>query len=209
MEFTVLHVQMFPLLRVNLLGGEVLNAESSTFVSMSSGIQIKTHPMGGQIRSYSSGQNADTFYLNTFRTSEQDGEVHLAPRTMGEIRIISLNELPVLIQPSVFLAAEDGVKLQLIRRGTNISRAGVQLFRCTGKGKLVLASCGAIQDLELKEDENLLVKAGHLFLVEDGMPVRLRQFGGFQSPSVGDSFILDVSGAGKLSLQSRIFEYSR
>lgn len=208
-KIDLLHRNSFPIVQVLLSAGEAIVSESSAMVGMSPEISVETKVRSGQIKPYMRGQaGTEAYYLNTYRAIEKDGEVLIAPRMLGEVKLYPLGERDerILITVESFLAAEENVEIETAWRGASTFQmsSGLQMLRCSGDGGLLLSSFGAIHTIELADGQAFAVDRGHLVGFTDQVQMRMRQLGGVRSTLLrGQEIIFELSGPGKIYLQTR------
>ncbi len=209
MKIDLLHRENFPLVQILLDSREAIIAESSTLVGISKSVNVETKVRGGQIKSYMRGQaGTAAYYLNTYRSLEANGEVLLAPRRLGDVRMYPLGKRDdrILITVDAFLAAEEGVTIETAWRGASTFQmtSGLQMLRCGGDGNLLVSSFGAIHTIELAEGQSYLVDRGHLVGFTDHVQMRVRQLGGVRSTLLrGQEIVFELEGPGNVYLQTR------
>lgn len=209
MQIDLKHRNSFPLVQVLLDPGEAIVAESSTLVGISPAIAVETKVRGGQIKSYMRSQSGTyAYYLNTYRAIDNDGEVLLAPRLLGEVYSYPLGERRerILINVESFLGAEENVLIETAWRGASSFQmsSGLQMLRCSGEGALLVSSFGAIHTIELDEGESYAVDHGHLVGFTDQVQMRVRQLGGVRSTLLrGQEIVFELEGPGRIYLQTR------
>ena len=209
MDIELLHRNNFPIARISLNEGESFVAERTTFVGMSPGIQVETKVRSGQIKSYiKEVSDTEAYYLNTFTALGGPGSVLVAPRLLGEIYTYNLSEREnrILIKSESFLGADANVAIETAWRGASTFQmsAGLHMLRCSGRGKLLLSSFGAIERIELDAEEAYSVDRGHLVGFTDTVQIRLRQMGGIRSTLLrGEEILVDLQGPGNAYLQTR------
>lgn len=204
-----LYKDSFPLVQIKLDMREAIVAESSTLVGLSKNVSVETKVRGGQIKSFTRGQaGATAYYLNTYRAMAPNVEVLLAPRRLGNIHIYPLGkrEENLLVTVDAFLGAEENVNLETAWRGASTFQmtSGLQMLRCSGDGRLLVSSFGAVHTVELKDGETFLVDRGHLVGFTEKVQMRVRQLGGVRSTLVrGQEIVFELEGPGNVYLQTR------
>jgi len=205
MKDEILYKGTFSLLRVELEQNEGISALSSAFVSMSSEIQIETKVRAGQIKSLGV-DDEDALYISTYRARGGNGEVMFAPRFLGEIQKITIEE-SLLVRPAAYLAATEGVKIDTKWGGAGgLSKTeGLQMLRCNGRfdDSLFLSFYGAKYYRYLR-NETFLVDLGHLVALGENIRFRMRQLGGLKNTMLqSEGRIVELTGHGVILMQSR------
>ncbi|HET8721245.1 MAG TPA: TIGR00266 family protein, partial [Nitrospira sp.] len=167
MKCEILYPGAFPLVRVELTGGENIKAESGAMVASSPTIDVESKMEGGFLgalsRKFLTGEK---FFFQTLRATRGAGEVLLAPTVPGEIVMLELDGVnEYMVQKDGFLAGADTIKLesqmQSLSRGL-LGGEGFFILKVSGKGTLLLNSFGAIHKIELKPDQEYIVDNSHL-----------------------------------------------
>ncbi len=204
MKIEVFLPSAYPIVQIVLAPNETFKAESTCFVAMSDGIQVETRMMGGQIKTYSKSLRGEDFYFNTYRAIENDGEVLLSPRFPGDVTIHTLANSSLLLQPAAFLAAQEGIKVEPIWRGGGaFAGRGLQFLRCSGNGKLIFSSYGALYVKTLKAAQRFTIDTGHLVALDEKLQPRIRQLGASTNVTLGEEQVVDLHGPGTVYLQTR------
>ena len=74
-------------------------------------------------------------------------------------------------------------------------------------GPLFLSSYGAIHEVELGVGQQYVVDTGHLVAFDEGVRYTVRRVGGLKSTLFsGEGLVCDLTGPGKILLQSRSTE---
>lgn len=202
---------------VKLNKGEKFVSEAGAMVAHTPGLDISTGFQGtgggflnmvtailaGIARKFLAGES---MFVNNF-TAKQDGaEVMLAPAMSGDIVEIDLDgSSPVIVQAESFLASEPGVNVGLIFGGIGMLMSGEGAFflKCTGKGKLLINSYGAIEEVQLGED-GYVADNGHIVGWQGKVTYKMRGAGGLMaSMTSGEGMVVEFKGDGKVWLQTR------
>ncbi|MCX8024137.1 MAG: TIGR00266 family protein [Thermanaerothrix sp.] len=207
MEIEILYRPSYSVARVKLAANEALLAETGAMVGMSAGVQLETKMKGGFLKSLSrSVLGGESFFVNTFRAPSQGGEILLAPTLPGDVFLLELNNETYLVQSGSFMASSEGIQTDTKWSGarTFFGGEGLIMLRCSGTGKLLLSSYGAIHELDLKVGETYTVDTGHLVAFKENVGFRVRAVGGLKSTLFGgEGLVVDLTGPGKVLLQTR------
>jgi uncharacterized protein (TIGR00266 family) len=83
---------------------------------------------------------------------------------------------------------------------------GLVMLRCSGAGKMLISSYGAIHEMNLAAGQSYTVDTGHLVAFQEGMGLRIRRVGGLKSTLFsGEGIVCDLSGPGRVLMQTRSF----
>lgn len=208
MDVEILYKPTYALGVCKLAGGEQVRVEGGSMMSMSAGVEIETKATGGLLKSLArKALTSETFFQNVFTAPAGGGHVTVAPHLPGDIVVHELAGEPLLLQAGSFIAAETGVELDSKWGGAKTFFGGEGLFmlRCSGAGKMVVSSYGAIHDLDLAPGQHYTVDTGHLVALPESMEYHVRRIGGGIKSFMfsGEGFVLDLVGPGKVQVQTR------
>lgn len=202
---------------VKLNKGEKFVSEAGAMVAHTPGLAIDTGFQGtgggflnmitailaGIARKFLAGES---MFVNKFTATQDGAEVMLAPAMSGDIVEIDLDGTnPVVVQAESYLASEPGVQVGLIFGGIGmlLSGEGAFFLKCTGKGKLLVNSYGAIEEIELPE-EGYVADNGHIVGWQGKVTYKMRSAGGLMaSMTSGEGMVVEFKGDGKVWLQTR------
>lgn len=202
---------------VKLNKGEKFVSEAGAMVAHTPGFEISTGFQGtgggflnmvtailaGIARKFLAGES---MFVNNFTAKVDGAEVMLAPAMSGDIIEIDLDGTsPVIVQAESFLASEPGVNVGLIFGGIGmlLSGEGAFFLKCTGKGKLLINSYGAIEEIQLGE-EGYVADNGHIVGWQGKVTYKMRGAGGLMaSMTSGEGMVVEFKGDGKVWLQTR------
>jgi uncharacterized protein (TIGR00266 family) len=207
MQVEILYRPAYSLAKVTLGPNEKIQAETGAMVGMSPDIQIQTSMQGGLLKSLArSVLGGESFFINTFLSSAQGGNILFAPTLPGDVFTFNLGGDAYLVQSGSFLASGEGVTTDTKWSGAKTFFGGEALImlRCSGNGTLILSSYGAIHELDLAMNEVYTVDTGHLVAFDERMGFRVRAVGGLKSTLLGgEGLVVDLTGPGKVLMQTR------
>ena len=206
MEFT----PSYSLLTVQLAPGESVKAETGAMVAQQ-GVSMKTGMGGGGlfggIRRMMGGES---FFMNTFTADGAGGWVSLAPPTPGDIRSFDLMPgVNLFIQGSSFLACSENVQTDTKFQGFRGFFSGESLFFIRayaerGAGIVYYNSFGAIKQLAVTPEQELVVDTGHLVAFSDDVQYSIGKVGGIGSLIAGgEGLVMKFRGNGQVWIQTR------
>jgi uncharacterized protein (TIGR00266 family) len=106
-----------------------------------------------------------------------------------------------------WLASDDGIEIDSKWGGLKNLAGGEGgfLVRATGRGTVVIAAYGAIDLVELGENDSFVLDSGHMVAYDDGLRVSLRKVakGLVQTLKSGEGFVFEFGGPGRVWTQSR------
>lgn len=216
MNHEIAHGPSFAVLKVGLQPGDVLTAEAGSMVSRFPRVRMKTRlnaPRGAGffgllgafltalVRKAIAGES---FMVNDF-SSDQGGEVTLAPTFSGSIGVKRLQNGRILLTRGAFLACTGDLALKMRWGGIRglLAREGLFFMEVSGTGELFYTSYGGT--LEVPVDGTLTVDNGHIVAFDPALDFKIRTPGGglmglFAS---GEGLMVEFSGRGTVVLQSR------
>ena len=196
---------------VDLNPGEEIRAEAGAMVSMRGEVQVLTggpkQKRGIFKRLKRAVLSGETFFTNTFKATRQAGQVTLAPKLCGDMVVHELtSDHELMIQGSSYVAAPDSVQLDTSWQGFRKIFSGESLFflRAFGQGPVVINAFGAISHRDLN-NETLIVDTGHMVAFTSGLQYKVKKAssGWISSFLSGEGFVLEISGRGRVYMQSR------
>lgn len=207
MDIDIIYRPSYSLGVIRLAGGEQVLVEGGSMVAMSQGVTLETKATGGFLKSLGrSLLGGESFFQNTYRAPAGGGTIYVAPPLPGDLSTMDLRNESILIQSGAYVASEMGVQIDTKWGGakTFFASEGLILLRASGSGKVVLSSYGAIHEVDLGAGEMLTVDTGHLVAFNEQVGFKVRAIGGIKSTLFsGEGLVVDLSGPGKVLLQTR------
>lgn len=198
----------FPIVICKLQKGETMKNETGAMAFMSSDMKMDTNTGGGLLKGLGRALSGDTIFLNFFTAQSDNQEIGFAARTPGKIMPIRLNGSNTIIgQKNAFLAAEDGVNLDIYFRnklGAGIfGGEGFVLQKFTGTGIVFLEIDGEVIEHDLQPGEKLLVDPGHIAAMEESVEFDIERVKGAKNILFGEGlFFARLQGPGKVWIQT-------
>ena len=197
----------YAIAKVALDAGEEIVAEGGAMVAMTEGFELETKARGGFLKSIArSTFGGESFFMNTFKAPGSGGTVRLAPALPGDMRVIELKDERVMVQSGGFIASSPSLEVETKWGGakTFFASEGLIMLRVSGNGSLIIAAYGAIEEIELGPGEKFTVDTGHLVTFTQDIGFDVRKVGGWKSTMFsGEGLVVDLTGPGKLTLQTR------
>lgn len=205
-----------PLLSVSLQKGEKVLAESNAMVAMDGDLSLKGRSRGGIMKSLARKLlNDESFFQQYIEAEKGPGTVLLAPNIPGDIRILDVGARQYMISDGAFLAATEGVDLEVKSQG--LGRAilgdsgGFFVMATQGSGQVAVSGFGSVRELEVAEGQSLVVDNGHLVAWDCSLDYELSintshsgLFGNLiNSQITGEGIVLKFRGRGKVIVCSR------
>ncbi len=175
-------------------------------VSMSDQVSIETKMKGGFLKALSrSVLGGESFFMNTYKAPNNGGQINLSTPLPGDMFVLNLDK-PMLVQSGSYVASEMFVEIDTKWGGakTFFASEGLFLLRASGIGQIILSSFGAIHEMDLQAGEKYTIDTGHFLAFYEGVGFDVRRIGGLKSTLFsGEGLVVDVTGPGKVLLQSR------
>ena len=195
---------------VELGQGESIRVEPGAMAT-SQGVEMQTGMTGGglfgKVRRMVAGES---FFVNTFTGGAGGGWVGIAPTVPGDMKPFDLEPgQDLFIQGGSFLASDMNVELDTKFQGMRGMFSGENLFFLRayverGAGTVYCNCFGAIKELSVSGDQELVVDTGHLVAFTDGVDYSIGKVGGLVSLiGGGEGLVMKFRGEGKVWVQTR------
>ena len=209
----------FTLMTANLGPGESIKVEPGAMVAQSVGLDMQTGMsggggVGGFLKSMAkSALGGESFWLNTFTAGSSGGWISMAPSTPGDISTFDIEPgRNLFMQGGAFMACSPNVQYDTKFQGAKslFSREGgffLRAFSEGGPGQVFYCAYGAIKEIEVTPDAPIKVDNGHMVAFTEGVTYRAVGSGGMKSSIFGgEGLVLELSGSGKVWIQTRNIE---
>jgi uncharacterized protein (TIGR00266 family) len=148
-----------------------------------------------------------SFFVNDF-TSATGGMVGVGPALPGDLTLVKLDgSRNLLVQNHCWLASDMTIDVDSGWGGAKgfFSGAGLILLKCSGQGDLLLATFGAIHQLDLAPGEVVTLDTGNVTAFEDTIAYKVRKAGGNWKTTLlgGEGLVTEFTGPGRLWWQTR------
>ena len=207
MEFKIEHGPVFSIVRINFKQGEQFRAEAGAMVSMSPTLKLEAKSAGkGLMGTLKAAVGGESFFATLFTAESGDGELILAPGTLGDVLKMELTGNTIYTEGGAYLAGSPG--LTISTKGSfkaMFSGEGLFLQKISGHGTLFLNSYGAIFEKTLAPGETYIVDTNHIVAFEETVQYKLKKAakGIFSSLASGEGLVCEYTGPGKLWVQTR------
>lgn len=209
MDVTIQHQPAFTLATVKLSPNEAIKVEPGAMVSHTDGLEPETRVDGGFFGGLKRMVAGESFFQNTWKAPAQGGEITLAPALMGDMRTLDIGGSELLLASGAYVASETGVAMDASWGGAKgfFGGGGLILLRVSGRGKLVIASHGAIFERTLAAGESYVVDTGHIVGLDASMRFSVQKSGSWKSTLLGgEGLVCHLTGPGRVLMQSRSAE---
>jgi uncharacterized protein (TIGR00266 family) len=206
MEVTIENGPAFTIAVARLAGGERLRAEGGAMISMTTGTQIETSTQGGIFKGLKRSISGESFFMNMFTAPPSGGEILLASSLPGDMTAIDLRNETWLFHRDGFIASEQGIDLDTRWGGLKGAFGASSFFvvKCSGTGKAIVATYGALRRIDLLSGQQYTVDSGHLVAWPESLPIQVQKVGGLKSLFLsGEGFVVTLTGPGTFYMQTR------
>ena len=216
MQARVEHGPAFAWLRVQLEGGESIQAEAGAMVTRTPSLEMATRLNAGRrpgvfrivwaflVALARKLLGGETLFVNEFR-GVNGGEVVLAPALSGQIVRKALEPgQRLFVQTGSYLASTGDIDTRVRFGGlrTLLGGEGLVLLECSGRGELFVNSYGGV--IERVIDGRFVVDTGHIVAFDGTLDFKVRSVGGLKSFLFsGEGLVCEFSGRGTVYIQSR------
>lgn len=208
-RFEILEAGDSPVVKALVPRGTSLYADAGAMMAMTPDLTLESSIKGGLMGALSRKLlRGETFFYLTIKAERGDGEVLLAPATIGGIEILELSGVEYYLQKGSFLAAADTVqistKTQNLTKGL-FSGEGFFITRVAGAGPLVLNTFGALMKFNLAPGQEYIVDNYHLVAWEAATAYTISKAasGWISSLTSGEGFVCRFRGPGTVYVQTR------
>src|SRR6476660_5735443 len=178
MQVELRHNPSYAVARLHLAPGEQFLGEAGVMVMQSFGVTVQSQMQGGFMSALKrSALGGESFFVTTFSGHPQSPTwVDIAARLPGDATVIDCRpDRPLVLTKGSWLASEMGVTLDTKWGGAKLLFGGEGgcVVHCTGQGKVVAVTFGALDQVELALGQGFTIDGGHLVAYDAGMPVQL------------------------------------
>ncbi|MGW7754985.1 TIGR00266 family protein [Streptomyces violaceusniger] len=207
MHIEVRHNPSFAAARIALAEGESIRAQAGAMMATSTGVEVEAKSEGGLFQGLKrSVLGGESMFVSQLTAGAGGGWVDLAARLPGDLTAIDV-EGGLNLARGAWLGSSEGVDIDTKWGGLRnlVGSEGGFLVQAEGKGQ-VLASCyGALDLVELKPDEGIVLDSGHMVAFDDGVSFTTRKAsrGLMNTLKSGEGLVFEFTGPGRLWTQSR------
>lgn len=196
--------------RCQLAPNEPMTVESGAMVAHSAGMNLQSQAQGGIMqglkRSLLSGES---FFVSTFTAPPQGGWVDIAGTLPGDIAVLQIQpDRPYYVTRGGWLASSHSVQTTTQFGGAKTFFGGEGAFglQAAGQGEVLVACYGAIDVIDLRPGEQVVIDTGHVVAYDLNMQFTMRravQGKWIQSMKSGEGMVFEFVGPGRVLLQTR------
>lgn len=196
----------FRMLECSLKPGDSLFVEPGAMASHDVGVQPMTLMNGGFLKALAAKfLGRESFFINIYRNNlSQIKTLHLTQSTPGDIIGRQLQGETIFIERGSFIARTPGVQMNVVWAGLASFLSGEGLFKLafSGQGMIWYGCYGGMIEKDIVGD--YIIDSGHLLSYPPTIKLKIKLSGGiFSSIFSGEGLVLELSGHGKVQLQTR------
>ncbi len=205
MRWSVESRPSYSVLKVFLEPGESVTAQAGALLLVKGSVDVKTHT-GGFLKAFlRAALGGESLFLNTYRARERS-ELWFAPEVPGDITYIELGGEPWVLQDSSYLAHWGEVSISVAWRGFRgfLAQGEFVWLKAEGRGGIWVNSFGAIEKIEVKPGERIVIDNLHFVAMPATTRYRIRKFGGLKTFVFGgEGLVVEVEGPASIYVQTR------
>ena len=197
----------FPVLIVNLNGGEGIDCQNGAMIWMSQNMKMQTKA-GGIGKVFTKALTGEAIFSNTYVAQEGPGMIALNGNTPGDIIPIELAGNEIICQKTAYLASTPGIELSMwtqkkISAGL-VGGEGFILQKVSGKGTVFFEICGSVVQYTLAPGQTILVDTGYMAMMDSSCQMEVVKVGGIKNSLLGGEgfFNTKITGPGRVWLQT-------
>jgi uncharacterized protein (TIGR00266 family) len=205
-DVTLKHQPSFSLAVIKVGANEQIKVEPGAMVSHSDGMFSETKAQGGLFGGLRRMVAGESFFQNTWTAPAQGGEITVAPALPGDMVTLELAGADFLLASGAYVASEMDVTMDATWGGAKgfFGGGGLVLLRVGGRGKLVAATYGAIEERVLAAGQRYVVDTGHIVGFDASVQFSVTKSGGWKSTILGgEGLVCGLTGPGRVLMQSR------
>lgn len=206
MQVNIKHRPDSSLAVVTLDANEAIKAEPGAMVGHTEGIAIETKSEGGLFGGLKRMVAGESFFQNTYQAPANGGEIMFAPSLAGDMITLDIGQTDILLQSGAYIASESGVTMDSSWGGAKgfFGSGSIVLLKVSGRGKVIAASYGAIEERQLAPGEKYIVDTGHIVGFDASVGFQVQKVGGWKSTFLsGEGLVVHLTGPGRVLMQTR------
>ena len=197
----------FPVVVCELADGEQMITEKGSMVWMSPNMQMDTRG-GGLGKMFSKAFSGESIFQNIY-TARGAGMIAFGSSFPGQIKAVTIAPgQDMILQKTVFLAAEPGVELSIHFNktlGTGLfGGEGFIMQRLSGSGVAFAEIDGELVEYELREGQQIVADTGNVAGFTAGVKMEIQQVPGMKNKLLGGEGLFNtlLTGPGRVWLQT-------
>jgi len=206
MKFTIKHQPAYSLAIAQLEPNEQIKGEPGAMVSYSDGVTVQTEAKGGLLGGIKRMVGGESFFQNTYSAPAAGGEITLAAALPGDMILLEIDGSEFNLQSGAYVASEMGVNVDTKWGGAKgfFGSGSLLLLRVSGRGQLLAACYGAVEERVLAPGQRYTVDTGHIVGFDASIQFTVKRVGGWKSTLLsGEGLVCELTGPGKILMQTR------
>ncbi len=208
MQHEIILRPSYSALKCTLARGEKLWTETGAMLAMDTGATMEGKMQGGLLQALKRTiLTSESFFVTSITAKDDATEVYLAPRAVGDLEAIVLNNEEYVVQGGSFLASTDGIATDAKFTGWKgfVSGEGIFMIKAKGTGTMFASSFGGILAKDIPAGKQFIVDNGHIVAFPSSMQYEVRSAGGdmFNMITSGEGLACVFTGPGRVYLQTR------
>ncbi len=204
MKYEITGSTAFPLLKIKLDFEESIKYETGAMVYHTEHINLKGRSNGGIFKGLTKKMIGNENFFTSFATSDDlYQEIALAPKGIGNIKILDVGDKQYYLVDGSFLASDTSVDYNISRQKglKNIlfgGNSGLFLLKTSGTGIIAINAIGDIKEIELN-NETLIIDNGHALAWDSNLKYTIN----YSGVKTGEYLTTTFTGSGKIYIQTR------
>lgn len=206
MDVQIKHNPAYGLAIVKLGGSEKIKVEPGAMVSHTYGLTQETKAEGGLFGGLKRMVSGENFFQNTWTAPGEGGEITLATKLPGDMVVLEVGNGDILLQSGAYVASEINVTTDASWGGSKgfFGGAGLILLRVSGKGKVIVAAYGALEERQIAAGQKYIVDTGHIVAMDASLQFAVKKSGNWKSTILGgEGLVCELTGPGRVFMQTR------
>ncbi len=194
---------------IKLLPGQEFTAEGGAMIAMSPSVNMSTSTRnknsgGGLMKGLKRMFSGESFFLNHYSASNQEGTVWLGATHAGDMFVKELNGEGLIVQGGSYVASSPGLEINSNWQGFKslLSKESLFWLNVKGKGTVIVNSFGAIYPVQVNGE--YIVDTGHIVAFEESLNFSLTKAAKSWVNSIlgGEGLVCKFKGQGTVWIQS-------
>jgi uncharacterized protein (TIGR00266 family) len=191
-------------LHIELDEGEKVVTETGAMMGMDPALKMETNMKGGILGAAKRALGGETVFQNTYTSTGPGQQLDVAPSIPGDMEEIELANSGVVVQRGAYVACTPEIEVTAKWGGakTFFGGEGLIMLKCSGTGKLWIASYGAIHLVNV--EGGYTVDTSHIVAFDESLTFNVTKVGGLKSLFLSqEGLVCAFSGTGRLWIQTR------
>ena len=154
--------------------------------------------------------SGESFFVTYVKSFSDDGEISIAPPSIGAIKELNIGETNWFLNDGVFLACDCGVEYNMRRQSLGKAvfggTGGFFVMETSGEGTMLISSYGDIVEIDLDSRKKFVVDNRHVLAWESSLSYDIKVASGMFGFATGEGLVNEFVGKGKILIQTRNIE---